>query len=626
MKGALDNSHNIPKRNSHWLDIIREVKRLSYKGIDLSSFMKKKVSNGECTSFWEDYWLLDESLKQTYPRLFLLKLNKNITVAAKMRDSTLISSFRRAPRGGNEEAQEVKIECILEFCKQWNRIDISYEDRKGFELDDFVTVGDGRVKIMNLWVIGKDCHAMWSCPNIAPDLVGALIVSVFSATDWGVTYRLVSRAKADGSQSPRVPVPFPEDPYEAIRQACLVETDIESEPFEDQVETETLVSSHTVASPTSLPDSTPPTHHTKESEDSDTSGGRSTSSDFTAPLSPDHPLTHTSPTLVPFLCRTARMALRVSPAMSPGLSTSITEVATMSDSAFRKRFRYSYETSPTSSPPDLPLRKRSRGTSELVEDNEEWDDEEEDEEVEESSGFDSESENAEDEGPAEGDVGLVARDEVLDMRVKSLGLGGDEAVPEGQQRAAPIVKASMDPKDGRAYIDVPAYPPPAPPVQTPPSPEWSSGSLPVSTAPSIVPSPILSPMIPLTVPSPVASPATVKAEGFLTELGAQVEMQEGLIHDHMVQLGDLSPSLFERYDRDIGELFTRSGAVRDEIFSQRYRPRSLEHEQERVAVTFGAIWRPILALESWAGHMDTQRAAPCHAIGDTQMENRELRL
>ncbi|GKB86217.1 RNA-directed DNA polymerase, eukaryota, partial [Tanacetum coccineum] len=77
-KGALDYSHDIPLRNSPWLDIIREVRHC---------------------------WLSDESLKQTHPRLFLLKLNKNITVASKMRDPTLISSFRRAPRGGNEEVQ-----------------------------------------------------------------------------------------------------------------------------------------------------------------------------------------------------------------------------------------------------------------------------------------------------------------------------------------------------------------------------------------------------------------------------------------------------------------------------------------------------------------------------------------
>ncbi|GKA51953.1 hypothetical protein Tco_0745149 [Tanacetum coccineum] len=192
--------------------------------------------------------------------------------------------------------------------------------------------------------------------------------------------------QADRAQSSRVPVPFPKDPYEAIRQACLVETDTKSEPFEDPVETETPESPYTVASPTSLPDSTPPTCHAEESEDSDTSGARSTSSDFTAPLSPDHPLTHTSPTLVPFLRRTARMVMHVPPAMSPGLSASIAEVAAMSDSVFRKRFRSSDETSPSSSPPDLPLQKRSRGTFELVED----DEEEEDEEVEESSDSDSE--------------------------------------------------------------------------------------------------------------------------------------------------------------------------------------------------------------------------------------------
>ncbi|GJZ11887.1 hypothetical protein Tco_0546646 [Tanacetum coccineum] len=133
-------------------------------------------------------------------------------------------------------------------------------------------------------------------------------------------------------------------------------------------------------------------------------------------------------------------------------------------------------------------------------------------------------------------------------------------------------------------------------------------------------------MVPLTVPSLVATPATTEIEGFLTELGAQVELQRGLIRDHAVRLEELSPAPFERYDRDIGELFTRSGAVRDEIFSQRYRFRSLEYEQERVAVTFGAIWRPVLALEAWAGQTDAQRAALWHAISDVQGENQDLRL
>nr|GEY07907.1 hypothetical protein [Tanacetum cinerariifolium] len=269
------------------------------------------------------------------------------------------------------------------------------------------------------------------------------------------------------------------------------------------------------------------------------------------------------------------------------------EVEAMSDSVFRKRFWSSYESSPSSSPLDLSSKKCYRCTSKLVEDKDEEDDEDEDEEVEESLDSDSESEDAEDEGPtakdddiAAGDAGLTAGDEGPGMRVEILSLGGDEAVPEGQQRAASVMEIAM--------------------------------------APSIVPSPISSSMIPLIIPSPVASPATAKTgdfdwvgtpaspataetEGFLIELGSRVEMQGGLIHDHMVQLGELSPALFKRYERDIGEFLTRSG-------------------EERVAVTFGAILRPVLALKSWAGQTDAQRADLWHAISDTQMENGELRL
>nr|GEW72003.1 hypothetical protein [Tanacetum cinerariifolium] len=162
----------------------------------------------------------------------------------------------------------------------------------------------------------------------------------------------------------------------------------------------------------------------------------------------------------------------------------------------------------------------------------------------------------------------------------------------------PTLTTWIDPENGRTYIDVPAYPSPVPPIQTPLSLEWSSGLLLVSPAPSIIPSPISSPIIPLTV-----------------------EIHGGLIRDHTVRLGELSPALFKRYDMDIGELFTRSGTVRDEIFSQICHFKSLEHEQERVAVTFGVIWRPILSMELWAGQMDVQRTELWHAFSDTHMEN-----
>ncbi|GJY55104.1 hypothetical protein Tco_0446768 [Tanacetum coccineum] len=61
----------------------------------------------------------------------------------------------------------------------------------------------------------------------------------------------------------------------------------------------------------------------------------------------------------------------------------------------------------------------------------------------------------------------------------------------------------------------------------------------------------------------------------------------GLIRDHAVRLEELSPALFESYNKDIGEFFTRSEA---------------------------------------AGQTDAQRAALWHAISNTQGENQELRL
>ncbi|GKB31205.1 hypothetical protein Tco_0870606, partial [Tanacetum coccineum] len=114
---------------------------------------------------------------------------------------------------------------------------------------------------------------------------------------------------------------------------------------------------------------------------------------------------------------------------------------------------------------------------------------------EDSLDSDSGSEGAEDEGPA-------VRDEDPGMRDKVFSLGEDEVVLEGQQQAALVVETAVgeplglgygalrcrelaveedqrqltlttwtDSEDSMIYIDVPTYPPPAPPVQTPPLPD-----------------------------------------------------------------------------------------------------------------------------------------------------------
>ncbi|GKB03664.1 hypothetical protein Tco_0831807 [Tanacetum coccineum] len=230
---------------------------------------------------------------------------------------------------------------------------------------------------------------------------------------------LESSTQADGAQSSRVPVPLPEDPYEAIRQVYLDGTDTESEPFEDLINTKTPESPLAIAPPIPLSESTPPV-------------------------------------LVPILRRTARMVVRVPHAMSSGLSAGMAEVAAMSESAFHKRFRSSYESLPSVSPPDLPSRKRYRGTSELVEDSGEHDDEE-DEEIEESMDSDSVSKDAEDEGPTAEDEDPAAKDEGHTAGVEgpeSDGLGleeEEEAEPGGQQQAAPVIGKTMSTPLGLGY-------------------------------------------------------------------------------------------------------------------------------------------------------------------------------
>nr|GEV04250.1 RNA-directed DNA polymerase, eukaryota, reverse transcriptase zinc-binding domain protein [Tanacetum cinerariifolium] len=87
-------------KRSPWLDIVREFKNLSKNGMDLLSLVKKKVGNGDSTSFWDDVWLADSPLNQVYPRLYLLEADKQSSVATKLSDPTISASFRRPPRGG----------------------------------------------------------------------------------------------------------------------------------------------------------------------------------------------------------------------------------------------------------------------------------------------------------------------------------------------------------------------------------------------------------------------------------------------------------------------------------------------------------------------------------------------
>nr|GEX86178.1 hypothetical protein [Tanacetum cinerariifolium] len=348
----------------------------------------------------------------------------------------------------------------------------------------------------------------------------------------------------------------------AINDAINLGTDTMSEPFEGKARTHE--SPHIVA---------PPTCHVEELESCGTSGARSTSSDSTAPLSPDHPLTHTTPALVSILCRTACMAVRVSLAMSPGLSAGIAEVEAMSDLAFHKRFRSSYDSLPSST---LPVRKRYRGTSKLILGTDS-------EEVEESSDSHSKSEGAKDEGPiaededpAMGDKGLAVRVEGLGVDDESYGLDDESHGVDDKSYGLDDESHGVD-DESRGLADEGFG------VETDGlGLKEEEDDEPGSAAGNSGCGDSCERAFSTWVWSIEAPRFSVRGRSCI----------QSILQDHTQRLDVMPPTLFAVIDRDVRELYTQSKAVREEIFSQRYQFRSLEHEKEMTAMTFGALWRP----------------------------------
>nr|GEY91557.1 hypothetical protein [Tanacetum cinerariifolium] len=297
-----------------------------------------------------------------------------------------------------------------------------------------------------------------------------------------------------------------------------------------------------------------------------------------------HPLTHTTPVLVPILHKTAYMIMRVPPVMSPGLSAGMAEVASMSDSAFRKRFRSLYDSSPS---PTLLVRKRYRGTSELILGT----DSKQDDEVEEGLDSDSENEDVEDKGsttedddPAAEDEGLVARVEGPGIDDESYGLDGESHCVDDESHGLDDESYGIDNKGHGIESDRLRS---GEEVAVPEGQQWAVlvvGTT-IRQGSGFVPKPGRSKRV-----SAFRQPT----------LTTWTDPEDALIASPMATS-------------------TATISVDEDQFIERYRFRSLEHEQERTAVTFRALWRPVLALEAWAGHRFIARAAgdegSCDCVG-----------
>nr|GEY15827.1 hypothetical protein [Tanacetum cinerariifolium] len=305
--------------------------------------------------------------------------------------------------------------------------------------------------------------------------------------------------QADGAQSSRVPTPLPNDPYVAVREAQLVDIDTESEPEEAPSEAD---ESHPLGSRVPLMG--------EEFEAFEPSGTRtisshsSASSDSTAPLSPDHPLTHASPTptatRVSFHRRTARMVVHAD--------------------------------------------REGHGLDD------------------EGHGLDDEVHGLNDEGHCLEDEGPGSEKE-------------EEAELEGQQQEVLIVDISVSEPLGLGYRAL-----------RPHESALGEGLVPSTFEIRQSSSFTIIPVFPSPITLLVTTPATTISadEDSLLEVGAQLELHRSILHDHTQRLDALPPTLFEGYDRDLRESYTRSrehAVMQRELQEMRGRVAILEQERGR---------------------------------------------
>ncbi|GJR43190.1 RNA-directed DNA polymerase, eukaryota [Tanacetum coccineum] len=124
-----------------WMSIVKEVKVLKGRGVNVLDFIRLKLGNGESSSFWDDKWYEGGVIKELFPRLYALETYKNATVSMKLMASSIDHSFRRSVRSGVEESQ---FNSLLEIVQVTNLVPCEDRYRWFLESDGVFSVASIR--------------------------------------------------------------------------------------------------------------------------------------------------------------------------------------------------------------------------------------------------------------------------------------------------------------------------------------------------------------------------------------------------------------------------------------------------------------------------------------------------
>nr|GEY43105.1 RNA-directed DNA polymerase, eukaryota, reverse transcriptase zinc-binding domain protein [Tanacetum cinerariifolium] len=88
-----------------WTSIVHEVRVMQGRGVNVADYIRLKLRNGNNTRLWDDKWYEGGVIKELFPRVYNLELDKNSSVSTKMNAPSLDNLFRRRVRSGIEDMQ-----------------------------------------------------------------------------------------------------------------------------------------------------------------------------------------------------------------------------------------------------------------------------------------------------------------------------------------------------------------------------------------------------------------------------------------------------------------------------------------------------------------------------------------
>ncbi|GKA99959.1 RNA-directed DNA polymerase, eukaryota, reverse transcriptase zinc-binding domain protein [Tanacetum coccineum] len=145
------------KNKGVWSRIVGSINIMHEKGFIPLSSMQRRVNNGISTKFWYDTWVGSSSLKQQFPRLFRLSLNKDASVRDCWNNGWHIVWSRNVSYGNTANL----LDNLLNLLKN-STLNDSDDAWVWYSGNSSFTVKDARGKIDDVYLPDDESETRWN--------------------------------------------------------------------------------------------------------------------------------------------------------------------------------------------------------------------------------------------------------------------------------------------------------------------------------------------------------------------------------------------------------------------------------------------------------------------------------